>query len=69
MQYFIGIRRLQLTSSPVIVNGPDNLEGVEKFSLDVVLSEVNTLAPNLLSLFNQRNQSDSSDEVALELIN
>ena len=62
---------LQLTSSSVFVHGPDNLEGFEKFSLDVVLSEVNTLAPNLLSLFNQlaaaqRNQSDSSDEVALE---
>ena len=62
---------LQLTSSPVFVHGPDNLEGFEKFSLDVVLSEVNTLAPNLLFLFNrlaaaQRNQSDSGDEVALE---
>ena len=39
---------LQLTSSSVFVHGPDNLEGFEKFSLDVVLSEVNTLAPNLL---------------------
>ena len=62
---------LQLTLSPVFVHGPDNLEGFEKFSLDVVLSEVNTLAPNLLFLFNQlaaaqRNQSDSSDEVAQE---
>ena len=36
---------LQLTSSPVFVHGLDNLEGFEKFPLDVVLSEVNTLAP------------------------
>ena len=62
---------LQLTSSPVFVHGPGNLEGFEKFSLDTVLSEVKTLAPNLLSLFNklaaaERNQSDSSDDVALE---
>ena len=62
---------LRLTSSSVFVHGPDNLEGFEKFSLDTVLSEVKTLAPNLLSLFNRlaaadRNQSDSSDEVALE---
>ena len=62
---------LRLTSSPVFVHGPDNLEGFEKFSLDTVLSEVKTLAPNLLSLFNQlaaaeRNQSDSSDDMALE---
>lgn len=47
------------------------MEGFEKFSLDTVLSEVKTLAPNLLSLFNrlaaaERNQSDGSDEVALE---
>lgn len=62
---------LRLTLSPVFVHGPDNLEGFEKFSLDTVLSEVKTLAPNLLSLFNRlaaakRNQSDGSDEVALE---
>ena len=60
---------LRLTSSPVFVHGPDNLEGFENFSLDTVLSEVK--APNLLSIFNQlaaaeRNQSDSSDQVALE---
>ena len=57
--------------SPVFVHSPDNLEGFENFSLDTVLSEVKTLAPNLLSIFNQlaaaeRNQSDSSDKVALE---
>ena len=62
---------LRLTSSPVFVHGPDNLEGFENFSLDTVLSEVKILAPNLLSIFNQlaaaeRNQSDSSDKVALE---
>ena len=57
----------------LIFHGPENLEWFEQFSLDAVMAEVRSLAPDLLRLFNtlgetRRNTTDAVNGLSTEEI-